>query len=145
MTVSEHTPTPPSATFHIVGGQLVTGEHADILLRDGVIVQVGTVTDAAGATRVDGDGLVALPGLVDLHTHLREPGYEQRETVLTGTQASPAGGFTAVFAMANTLPVPDTAGVVEQVASLGASAGYATVQPIGAVTAGLAGERLAEL
>ncbi|PDQ34212.1 MAG: dihydroorotase [Candidatus Lumbricidophila eiseniae] len=145
MTVSEHTPTPPSATFHIVGAQLVTGEHADILLRDGVIAQVGTVTDAAGATRVDADGLVALPGLVDLHTHLREPGYEQSETVLTGTQAAAAGGFTAVFAMANTLPVADTAGVVEQVASLGASAGYAMVQPIGAVTVGLAGERLAEL
>src|SRR6218665_76789 len=104
MTVSEHTPTPPSATFHIVGAQLVTGEHADILLRDGVIAQVGTVTDAAGATRVDADGLVALPGLVDLHTHLREPGYEQSETVITGTQAAAAGGFTAVVAQADTPP-----------------------------------------
>jgi dihydroorotase len=94
---------------------------------------------------IDANGLIALPGLVDLHTHLREPGYEQSETVLTGSQAAAAGGFTAVFAMANTSPVADTAGVVEQVLSLGQSAGYVTVRPIGAVTVGLAGERLAEL
>ncbi|HEU4757333.1 MAG TPA: dihydroorotase, partial [Agromyces sp.] len=111
----------------------------------GRIAEVGSVTDAAGATVIDADGLVALPGLVDLHTHLREPGYEQSETVLTGTQAAAAGGFTAVFAMANTFPVADTAGVVEQELSLGEAAGYATVQPIGAVTVGLKGEQLAEL
>lgn len=94
---------------------------------------------------IDADGLLALPGLVDLHTHLREPGFEQSETVLTGTRAAAAGGFTAVHAMANTSPVADTAGVVEQVASLGLQHGYATVRPIGAVTMGLAGERLAEI
>lgn len=134
-----------SESFLIRGAALPTGERADLLLQGGRIAEVGSVTDAAGATVVDADGLVALPGLVDLHTHLREPGYEQSETVLTGTQAAAAGGFTAVFAMANTFPVADTAGVVEQELSLGEAAGYATVQPIGAVTVGLKGEQLAEL
>lgn len=134
-----------SESFLIRGAALPTGERADVLLQGGRIAEVGSVTDAAGATVVDADGLIALPGLVDLHTHLREPGYEQSETVLTGTQAAAAGGFTAVFAMANTFPVADTAGVVEQELSLGEAAGYATVQPIGAVTVGLKGEQLAEL
>ncbi|MBM7504901.1 dihydroorotase [Agromyces aurantiacus] len=132
-------------SFLLRGAALPTGERADILLDGGRIAEVGSVADAAGATVIDADGLVALPGLVDLHTHLREPGYEQSETVLTGTQAAAAGGFTAVFAMANTFPVADTAGVVEQELSLGEAAGYATVQPIGAVTVGLKGEQLAEL
>src|SRR6478609_199008 len=132
-------------SFLITGATLASGERADIRIADGRITDVGRISDAAGATVVDAAGLIALPGLVDLHTHLREPGYEQSETVLTGTQAAAAGGFTAVFAMANTSPVADTAGVVEQVASLGTAAGYATVQPIGAVTVGLKGERLAEL
>ena len=91
------------------------------------------------------DGLIVLPGLVDLHTHLREPGREDAETVETGTQAAAMGGFTAVHAMANTDPVADTAGVVEQVWRLGREAGHCDVQPVGAVTVGLAGERLAEL
>ncbi|MFF2369449.1 dihydroorotase [Agromyces sp. NPDC058110] len=132
-------------SFLITGATLPTGERADIRLESGIIAEVGRISDAAGATVVDADGLIALPGLVDLHTHLREPGYEQSESVLTGTQAAAAGGFTAVFAMANTSPVADTAGVVEQELSLGRAAGYATVQPIGAVTVGLKGEQLAEL
>ncbi len=94
---------------------------------------------------MDGDGLVALPGLVDLHTHLREPGREDAETVLSGSRAAAAGGFTAVHSMANTDPVADTAGVVEQVWNLGRAAGYVDVRPVGAVTVGLRGERLAEL
>jgi dihydroorotase len=106
---------------------------------------VGQGLSSASATKIDADGLIALPGFVDLHTHLREPGYEQSETVLTGTQAAALGGFTSVFAMANTLPVADTAGVVEQVLRLGDEAGYATVRPIGAVTKGLEGLQLAEL
>lgn len=132
-------------SFLITGATLASGERADLRISEGRIAEVGRIADAAGATVVDAEGLIALPGLVDLHTHLREPGYEQSETVLTGTQAAAAGGFTAVFAMANTSPVADTAGVVEQVASLGSAAGYATVQPIGAVTVGLKGEQLAEL
>ena len=94
---------------------------------------------------IDATGLIALPGLVDLHTHLREPGREDAETVLTGTQAAAMGGFTAVHAMANTDPVADTAGVVEQVWRLGREGGYCDVYPVGAVTVGLAGEQLAEL
>lgn len=121
------------------------GASADILVSDGVIADVGRVDAPSDAEIVDADGLVALPGLVDLHTHLREPGREDAETVLTGTRAAAAGGFTAVHAMANTDPVADTAGVVEQVWRLGQEAGYCDVAPVGAVTVGIAGRALAEL
>ena len=92
-----------------------------------------------------GEGSLVLPGLVDLHTHLREPGKESSETVLSGSQAAIRGGYTALSAMANTSPVADSAGVVEQVARLGKEAGLCDVFPIGAVTVGLKGESLAEL
>ena len=118
------------------------GEPTDLVVRDGVIADGGA---PAGATTIDADGLVALPGLVDLHTHLREPGREDAETVESGSRAAALGGYTAVCAMANTSPVADTAGVVEQVWRLGREAGLVDVQPIGAVTVGLAGEHLAEL
>lgn len=121
------------------------GDPVDVLLRDGVIVEIGPDLDADGAVVADAEGLVALPGLVDLHTHLREPGREDAETVLTGTQSAARGGFTCVHAMANTSPVADTAGVVEQVWRLGREGGFCDVQPVGAVTVGLKGERLAEL
>ena len=94
---------------------------------------------------LSGDGLIALPGLVDLHTHLREPGREDAETVESGTRAAALGGFTCVRAMANTEPVADTAGVVEQVWRLGKQARWCEVRPIGAVTVGLNGEHMAEL
>ncbi len=94
---------------------------------------------------LDAAGLIALPGLVDLHAHLREPGREDAETVASGTAAAALGGYTAVHAMANTDPVADTAGVVEQVWRLGRQSGYCDVRPVGAVTAGLAGHQLAEL
>ncbi|MPZ94233.1 MAG: dihydroorotase [Propionibacteriales bacterium] len=131
--------------YLIKGARIEGGDQADLLLRDGVVAEVGSGLSAAGAEVVDADGLVALPGLVDLHTHLREPGREDAETVETGTQAAARGGFTAVHAMANTDPVADTAGVVEQVWRLGREAGYCDVRPVGAVTVGLGGERLAEL
>ncbi|WOF21522.1 dihydroorotase [Microbacterium betulae] len=134
-----------SEVLLIQGAAIEGGEAADILVEDGRITEVGTGVSRAGARVVDAHGLVALPGLVDLHTHLREPGYEASETILTGTRAAAAGGFTAVFAMPNTSPVADVAGVVEQELALGEAAGYATVQPIGAVTVGQKGERLAEL
>lgn len=121
------------------------GEQVDVLVRDGVIARVGAGLDAEGAEVLEAGGAVLLPGLVDLHTHLREPGREDAETVDTGTQAAARGGFTAVHAMANTDPVADTAGVVEQVWRLGREAGHCDVFPVGAVTVGLAGERLAEL
>ncbi|TAM69949.1 MAG: dihydroorotase [Microbacteriaceae bacterium] len=129
----------------ISGATLSGGGRTDILIDEGRIAALGNGLGAAGARAIDADGLIALPGLVDLHTHLREPGFEHSETVLTGTRAAAAGGFTTVFAMANTSPAADTAGVVEQVLTLGESAGYATVRPIGAVTVGLAGGQLAEL
>lgn len=120
----------------------------DLRISDGRIAErgpAGTLAPRDGERVIEAEGLIAMTGLVDLHTHLREPGFEQSETVLTGTLAAAAGGFTTVFAMANTLPVQDTAGVVEQVQSLGEAAGYATVRPIGAVTEDLAGERLSEI
>jgi dihydroorotase len=125
----------------IRGAALPDGTSRDIHVANGVFVD----EPSSGATAIDAGGLVALPGLVDLHTHLREPGYEQSETVLTGSRAAAAGGFTAVHAMANTSPVADTAGVVEQVHSLGQMHGYVTVRPIGAVTMGLEGQRLSEI
>ena len=129
----------------ITAATLATGETTDILVRDGVVAELGRGLSHADARVIAADGLRALPGLVDLHTHLREPGFEQSETVLTGSRAAAIGGFTAVHAMANTSPVADTAGVVEQVMTLGESAGYVTVRPIGAVTVGLEGTRLAEI
>ena len=114
-----------------------------------VVIESGQIAKSATAgikhETVDCKGLVVLPGFVDLHTHLREPGFEQSETVASGSRSAAAGGFTAIHAMANTFPVADTAGVVEQVARLGEDAGLVFVQPIGAVTIGLKGEQLAEL
>ncbi|KHL12213.1 dihydroorotase [Mumia flava] len=118
---------------------------ADVRIADGVITEIGTDLDPGADTVVDAEGLIALPGLVDLHTHLREPGREDSETVETGTRSAAAGGFTCVHAMANTDPVADTAGVVEQVWRLGREHGWCDVAPVGAVTVGLDGERLAEL
>jgi dihydroorotase len=123
------------------------GEDAqDVLIDDGVIAAVETeLTVPTDAQVIDGDGLVLLPGLVDLHTHLREPGREDAETVASGSAAAALGGYTAVFAMPNTDPAADTAGVVEQVWRLGREAGRVDVQPIGAVTVGRQGMQLAEL
>ncbi len=115
----------------------------DVLISDGVIAAIGTGLN--GDEEIDGQGAVLLPGLVDLHTHLREPGREDAETVETGSVAAALGGYTAVFAMPNTDPVADTAGVVEQVWRLGRDHGLVDVQPIGAVTVGRAGKHLAEL
>ncbi|MGO1497152.1 dihydroorotase [Agrococcus casei] len=130
-------------TTLIRGAQLLGAERTDVLIDDGIIAEVGSV--ARADTVIDADGLIALPGLVDLHTHLREPGGEQSETIATGSSAAAKGGFTAVFAMANTAPVADTVAVVEQVADRGRAAGLVHVQPIGAVTVGLAGRELAEI
>ncbi|MFF9475661.1 dihydroorotase [Streptomyces roseolus] len=129
----------------IRGAKVLGGEPQDVLLDGETIEAVGTGLSAEGATVIGAEGQILLPGLVDLHTHLREPGREDSETVLTGTRAAASGGYTAVFAMANTHPVADTAGVVEQVYRLGKEAGYCDVQPIGAVTVGLEGKKLAEL
>lgn len=129
----------------VQGARLLGESAADLLIVDGVIAEIGSITAPADAEVVDADGLIALPGFVDLHTHLREPGREDAETILTGSRAAAAGGFTAVLAMANTSPVTDTAEAAERVLDLGLAAGYVDVQPIGAVTKGLGGEELAEL
>ena len=121
-----------SQSWLIRGAQLAGGGVADLILADGVIAEVGPGLSAVGAQVLDAAGLIALPGLVDLHTHLREPGREDAETVRTGTQAAALGGFTAVHAMADTDPVADTAGVVEQIWRLGRQAGHCDVQPVGA-------------
>ncbi|PRY58563.1 dihydroorotase [Glycomyces artemisiae] len=128
----------------IKSADIVGKGRQDVLVRDGRVAEIGSLT-AKDAQIVDADGLVLLPGLVDLHTHLREPGREDAETVYSGTRAAAKGGYTAVCAMANSYPVADTAGVVEQVAALGKAAGYADVQPIGAVSIGLEGKQLAEI
>ncbi|MET0990863.1 MAG: dihydroorotase [Lacisediminihabitans sp.] len=132
-------------TILVKGATLADGSGSDILVRDGRIAELGSGLSDAQAEIIQADGLLALPGLVDLHTHLREPGFEQSETVLTGSRAAAIGGFTTVHAMANTSPVSDTAGVVEQVQRLGEDAGYVTVRPIGAVTVGLEGQQLSEI
>ncbi|MCW2841847.1 MAG: dihydroorotase [Aeromicrobium sp.] len=131
------------SSYVIRGARLLGADPTDIAFDGGVITAVGD--GATGDVEVDGTGLVALPGLVDLHTHVREPGREDAETVLTGSRAAARGGFTCVHAMANTEPVADTAGVVEQVWRLGREGGYCDVQPVGAVTVGLQGAQLAEL
>jgi dihydroorotase len=132
-------------TYLIKGAKPYGEDAADILVKDGRIASIGEHLSVPSAEVVDAAGLIALPGLVDLHTHLREPGREDAETVETGSRAAALGGFTAVHAMANTDPVADTAGVVEQVWRLGRDAGLVDVVPVGAVTVGLTGERLAEL
>jgi dihydroorotase len=131
-------------SYLIKGARILGGASADVLVQDGRVALEGDWDESAHEV-IDATGLILLPGLVDLHTHLREPGREDAETVLTGTQAAAMGGFTAVHAMANTDPVADTAGVVEQVWRLGREAGYCDVYPVGAVTVGLAGKQLAEL
>lgn len=138
--------TAATGTYLIRGASLLGRDTADLLIRDGLIAAVGPALEAPeDAVLIEAAGLIALPGMVDLHTHLREPGREDAETVETGTRAAALGGFTAVHAMANSNPVADTAGVVEQVWSLGRRSGWVDVRPVGAVTVGLEGERLAEL
>lgn len=134
----------------IRGARVLGTQSADLVIRDGVITELGTAVDATARPGhrlavIDADGLVLLPGLVDLHTHLREPGREDAETVASGSAAAAVGGFTAVLAMANTSPVTDTAEAAERVLDLGRAAGLVDVQPIGAVSKGLAGDELAEL
>jgi dihydroorotase len=125
------------------GAAPLGGPAADVLIDGDVITAVGT---GLGADReLDAAGLVLLPGFVDLHTHLREPGREDTETIATGSAAAALGGYTAVHAMANTDPVADTAELVEQVARRGERAGLVDVRPVGAVSKGLAGETLAEI
>ena len=134
-----------TADYLIKGVSLPDGKKSDIAIANGVISSIGTAFKGEAHSVIEAKDCVVLPGLVDLHTHLREPGREDSETVLSGSRAGVKGGFTAVSAMANTSPVADTAGVVEQVYRLGQEAGLLDVFPIGAVTQGLKGEALSEI
>jgi dihydroorotase len=132
-------------TYLVKDGTLPNGTKSDLLIVDGVIAEMGKNLQSPGAQEISAKDSILLPGLVDLHTHLREPGKEDSETVLSGSKAAAKGGYVAVSAMANTSPVADTAGVVEQVFRLGKSAGLVDVFPIGAVTQGLDGKTLADI
>jgi dihydroorotase len=134
-----------TADYLIKGISLPDGKKVDLAISEGLIASVSSGFKGEVHTVIDGSDCVVLPGLVDLHTHLREPGREDAETVLSGSRAGAKGGFTALSAMANTSPVADTAGVVEQVYRLGQEAGLLDVFPIGAVTQGLKGEALSEI
>ncbi|MFV0453159.1 MAG: dihydroorotase [Propioniciclava sp.] len=127
----------------ITGARLADGTTCDLAVVDGRFIDPADAPP--GAERVDADGLLALPGLVDLHTHLREPGREDAETIATGTRAAARGGYTAVFAMPNLDPATDTAEAAQYVAQIGRRDGSCEVVPVGAVTKQRAGEELAEL
>ena len=120
------------------------GEPVTVLVEDGVIVDLDADRDVETDHTVDGGGHVLLPGLVDIHVHLREPGREDTETVITGSQAAAKGGFTAVFTMANTSPVMDQPVIAESVWLKGQHAGICDVHPVGSITKGLAGKELTE-
>jgi dihydroorotase len=134
---------------YLINDTVLRNEKVDIAIADGIIAEIGpNLKDqyaSNGYEVISGKETIALQGLVDLHTHLREPGKEDSETVASGSMAAAKGGFTAVSAMANTSPVADTAGVVEQVYRLGQECGLTDVYPIGAVTKGLLGKELAEI
>lgn len=134
---------------YLINDTVLRNEKVDIAIADGVIAEIGPNLKDKYASKgyevISGKDTIALQGLVDLHTHLREPGKEDSETVASGSMAAAKGGFTAVSAMANTSPVADTAGVVEQVYRLGQECGLTDVYPIGAVTKGLLGKELAEI
>ncbi len=132
----------------ITGGRVIDPSRefdgkADILIDDGVIAEFGKKVRGSGDT-LDASGLVVAPGFIDLHTHLREPGHEHKETIATGTRAAVAGGYTAVCAMANTEPPNDERAVTEMIIAEAARNGACRVYPIGAVSRGLKGEELAE-
>ena len=137
-------------SFLMTGGRVVDpysgrDEVADVLISDGRIAAIGSGLDAKGAQTIDATGMVVGPGLVDLHTHVREPGREDEETIATASAAAAAGGFTAICTMPNTDPVADTASVVENVRALGREAGLVDVFPAGALSRGQAGEKMADI
>ncbi|PKV81344.1 dihydroorotase [Nocardia fluminea] len=122
------------------------GEPVDVLVRGTIIADIGTGLTASGdAEVIEGNGQILLPGFVDLHTHLREPGREDTETIETGSAAAALGGYTAVFAMANTSPVADSVVITDHVWRRGQEVGLVDVFPVGAVTVGLQGKQLAEM
>ena len=134
-----------SQSILIKAGSILGTSPVDVLIKNGLISEIGNNLNSEGAEVIEASGMVLMPGFVDLHTHLREPGRENSETIATGSLAAARGGYVAVSAMANTLPVADTAAIVEQVAAIGKSVGLVDVFPIGAVTRNLEGKELADL
>ena len=133
----------------IKGGRVVDpavglDDDRDVLIDDGTVQDVGKRVASRGAEVIDAAGLVVCPGFIDAHTHLREPGREDKETIATGTRAAAAGGYTAVCAMPNTDPVNDTAGITRLILERAREAAAVRVHPIGAITRGSRGEELAE-
>ncbi len=120
---------------------LQDGTRCDIQISNGQVDRIGSSLEGG----IDCSGLIALPGLVDLHTHLREPGFEASETIRSGSRAAAAGGYTAVFAMANTNPVTDTAARADWILKEGSACGLVEVFPIGAITKNLAGKELSDI
>lgn len=116
---------------------------ADLLIKDGFIAAIGDKLESENT--VDAKGAYLLPGLVDLHCHLRDPGFEYKEDILSGTRAAAAGGFSSVLCMANTHPVNDCAAITQYIIETAKRAGYCNVYPIGAVSKGLEGKELAEM
>ena len=134
-----------SQSILIKAGSILGTSPVDVLIKNGLISEIGNNLNSEGSEVIEASGMVLMPGFVDLHTHLREPGRENSETIATGSLAAARGGYVAVSAMANTLPVADTAAIVEQVAAIGKSVGLVDVFPIGAVTRNLEGKELADL
>ena len=118
---------------------------ADVLVRDGVIAQIGPGLSAEGARSIDARGCIVAPGFVDLHAHLREPGFEQKGTIASETAAALRGGFTTICAMPNTVPAPDSASIVEALVERISRDARVRVLPIGCVTRAREGKQLAEL
>lgn len=137
------------SAFVIKNGRVVTGtgerEATDVLIEDGTVTAIDRGIDKDGAEVVDATGHVVAPGFVDLHTHLREPGREDEETIASASAAAATGGFTAVCAMPNTDPVADSAAIVEQVWALGREAGLVQVLPAGALSKNLAGQQMSDI
>jgi dihydroorotase len=147
MTAAE-TDAPPAFVLRrgrVVDPRAGRDEVMDVRIEDGCVAAIGDDVDRAGAHVIDCDGAIVAPGLVDLHAHLRQPGFEHKETIETGTRAAALGGYTAVAAMANTQPVADHAAIVHEIRDLATAAGLCQVFPVGAITKGLAGESLAEM
>ncbi len=123
----------------------VTETPADVLIEDGRIARVGSLGDVSADKIIDAAGMYVLPGLVDMHCHLREPGFEHKETIETGALSAVKGGFTSVACMPNTNPVIDVPALARYIIMRGEEAGYARVYPIACITKGMKGEELTEM